>query len=287
MGALKNIEGQRFGNLLVVERTLLRSGWSYKYICLCDCGKYKITSSDSLVKGAITHCGCKRVFSKTTMIRSVMNSYINTGRRRNKKFNLNIDQTKQLILQNCYYCNAPPSNIWKTNISVQSDLYYNGIDRIDNNKDYDIDNVVTCCRFCNIAKNSLTVKEFYHHIHKINNYGKKKLDTTLIGERATGFKEMYHNYEVRITRKNKSFNLSKDEFYILTQNNCYYCGASPKNKQRNFIYNGIDRMDSAIGYELSNCVPCCKHCNVCKSTMSVNEFYDWVSRVINYQERNK
>ena len=43
--------------------------------------------------------------------------------------------------------------------------------------------------------------------------------------------------------------------------------------------NGIDRLDSAFGYTLENCVPCCKYCNTAKNTMLVSDFLSWVSRV--------
>lgn len=45
----------------------------------------------------------------------------------------------------------------------------NGIDRIDNNKGYTIDNVVPCCKMCNQAKNDYTLQEFQDWVEKIYN----------------------------------------------------------------------------------------------------------------------
>lgn len=46
--------------------------------------------------------------------------------------------------------------------------------------------------------------------------------------------------------------------------------------------NGIDRVDSNIGYTKDNSVPCCKYCNFAKHTMSEDDFYVWVKRVYEY-----
>lgn len=42
----------------------------------------------------------------------------------------------------------------------------------------------------------------------------------------------------------------------------------------NLLCNGIDRKDSGRGYYQENCLPCCKICNVMKSTMSYNDFIE-------------
>lgn len=81
--------------------------------------------------------------------------------------------------------------------------------------------------------------------------------------------------------------LSREEFLYLTNEPCFYCKSKPQNVSKNrggfadgnFIYNGIDRKDSKVGYVLSNCVPCCKRCNIAKSDMSIEEFLEWVDKV--------
>ena len=50
------------------------------------------------------------------------------------------------------------------------DYVYNGIDRIDNNKGYTIDNIVPCCAKCNYAKGKLTLQEFKELIEGIYNH---------------------------------------------------------------------------------------------------------------------
>jgi hypothetical protein len=55
-------------------------------------------------------------------------------------------------------------------------------------------------------------------------------------------------------------------------------------KSPNYIYNGIDRIDSSIGYILSNCRPCCRTCNVAKSDLSETEFWNWLTRIITFNK---
>jgi hypothetical protein len=46
----------------------------------------------------------------------------------------------------------------------------NGIDRIDSNKSYCIENCKACCATCNYLKNDLDIKDFMIHLVKIGNY---------------------------------------------------------------------------------------------------------------------
>lgn len=41
----------------------------------------------------------------------------------------------------------------------------------------------------------------------------------------------------------------------------------------------IDRVDSSIGYIVSNCVACCSQCNYAKRTAPAEQFLQWVKRV--------
>ena len=55
---------------------------------------------------------------------------------------------------------------------------------------------------------------------------------------------------------------------------CHYCraGLSPSGS-------GVDRLDPAKGYEMSNVVMACGTCNRAKGSLSVAEFRAWVGRV--------
>lgn len=82
-----------------------------------------------------------------------------------------------------------------------------------------------------------------------------------------GLVATWHSYRSNCRRKNVYFELSHAEFLKLTQKNCVYCGATPTNSYRGYLYNGIDRKDNDRGYVLSNVVPCCGRCNSMKSNI--------------------
>jgi hypothetical protein len=52
-----------------------------------------------------------------------------------------------------------------------------------------------------------------------------------------------------------------------------------------FVYNGLDRIDSNLGYVRSNVVPCCAVCNYMKQELSLSEFLDQVAKIHNVHQR--
>jgi len=107
----------------------------------------------------------------------------------------------------------------------------------------------------------------------------------------SNFNTMYYRYKHDATRRSLAFELSKNEFRALTQQSCYYCGASlgEMNLRGNkangkYIGNGVDRIDNNIGYTLDNSVPCCSECNYAKGTRTVDEFLSWATRLVAHQE---
>lgn len=57
----KNLTGQKFGRLTVVESTDERRNGSIIWKCKCDCGKYFLARSADLRKGNTKSCGCLRL----------------------------------------------------------------------------------------------------------------------------------------------------------------------------------------------------------------------------------
>jgi len=56
----RDISGQRFGKLVAIEPTPLRSGNSIVWKCACDCGRESNHSSNALLNGQAKSCGCSR-----------------------------------------------------------------------------------------------------------------------------------------------------------------------------------------------------------------------------------
>lgn len=82
------------------------------------------------------------------------------------------------------------------------------------------------------------------------------------------------------------WDLSDDEAFDLFCGDCVYCGDPPSSVAKatasNFMYNGIDRVDSKLGYSFENCVSCCKHCNFAKSDFEVDDFLMHIKKIYRY-----
>ena len=89
-------------------------------------------------------------------------------------------------------------------------------------------------------------------------------------------KPQYASYKKRAEEKfpGQAF-LTKDEFHMLSNLECHYCGKEAPN--------GIDRIDNKIGYAFSNCVPACKHCNYVKGDLSQDDFTSRKHRFVKKQ----
>ena len=114
----------------------------------------------------------------------------------------------------------------------------------------------------------------------------------LLGAEENGtFNTLLRVYKRGAKSRKLSFTLSENEFYFLTKGNCYYCDKEPsqiRKKQgkfnplcKDYIYNGIDRLDSKKGYKISNSVSCCHLCNMMKRVLSEQEFLDHIKRIYN------
>ncbi len=55
---MRNLTGQRFGDLVVLSRDGSRCGHA-AWLCRCDCGKRTTSIANNLVRGLSTTCGCR------------------------------------------------------------------------------------------------------------------------------------------------------------------------------------------------------------------------------------
>lgn len=102
----------------------------------------------------------------------------------------------------------------------------------------------------------------------------------------SSFARLVRQYKANATRRNIEFLLTEPELRSLTSSVCNYCGVKPEQKMQSkdahgaYFYNGIDRIDSTIGYHIANCVPCCSVCNRAKSNMHSNRWEAWLKRIV-------
>jgi 5-methylcytosine-specific restriction endonuclease McrA len=114
----------------------------------------------------------------------------------------------------------------------------------------------------------------------------------------SGFNAVLGPYIRKAQRRGHEWALTREQTRALMALPCHYCdappsrirsatGAGPKALENasfgvrwgTFTYNGIDRVDNAIGYRPENCVPCCWDCNQAKATRTVEQFFAWVERI--------
>lgn len=159
MTQLIDLTGQRFGMLVVVEHIGFdkrnRSIWR----CICDCGNEKITLSHYLRMGDTTTCGCgkKKVGDRTRKPKGESNrnqlylKYRDHALARSYTFELSIEEFENITRQNCVFCGRAPEQVYKVKQSNGGYLY-NGVDRLDNTKGYNLANCVAACGMCNREK---------------------------------------------------------------------------------------------------------------------------------------
>lgn len=107
------------------------------------------------------------------------------------------------------------------------------------------------------------------------------------------FNRLYEVYKRHAIKRNLEFSLTKEEFKILTKQNCQYCGTKPsqsykqtKDTNGSYIYNGVDRVNNFKGYILDNCVSCCGKCNKMKNAASLDEFIEHVNKIHTHLSRH-
>lgn len=88
----------------------------------------------------------------------------NATLKREKEWNLTFEEYKDLISKPCTYC--------EKDISQEKGC---GLDRLDNNMGYNINNVVPCCKACNSARNThFTAEEWLIGVKAILEFRKNK-----------------------------------------------------------------------------------------------------------------
>lgn len=179
--------GKVFGKLTIIDvgpflpNQQRRSMW----LCKCDCGNEVNLKETQILQGTVS-CGClrgqhvKAHLPEITHLRDRWGKslvwryyqYKKGAESRNYSWNLDEILFDSLIQENCFYCGCTPKNV--TSVSKRdknprraNPRKYNGIDRVDNSRGYEPDNVVACCSDCNRAKRCLSQDAFFNLIKAI------------------------------------------------------------------------------------------------------------------------
>ena len=140
-----------------------------------------------------------------------------------------------------------------------------GIDRLDSFEGYVEGNVVPCCAACNRMKLAVDPVTFVKRCCRVSRHhggpGQEFPEVAFPRKRKLYF------YKDTALRRGIDVTMSKEEAEALAFEDCVYCG-----QPGGATGNGIDRIDSSLGYDPSNCVAACGPCNMSKGKQSKDDF---------------
>jgi hypothetical protein len=199
------------------------------------------------------------------------NIHINRCKRDGIECELTEEEIKEFFKEECFYC---------------GELGNNGIDRIENDIGYNVDNCVSCCSMCNYMKACLDSITFIDRAKFILiNQGKlisdEQIDYVIF--RDVSYKPTYLSCKNKAKERNKSFSLSKEQFHDIIKNECYICGKPNDDKHQN----GIDRVSNETGYTLENSKSCCGECNYMKKDYDLNDMLNKLYEIYNNCQSEK
>lgn len=206
-GKPKDYKGHVVGEVTVIEKLKITKdptwpvSWKHREIwkCVCSCGKEFMTPPSLLSATSHKSCGCKKkklpeisdTFTKAqkASVRGLYNRTKNHANHSKRKWNIDINSFEKLISSTCHYCFQKPYKIFNVYINGKGKfrdkhkkegaeaayIKVQGLDRIDSNGDYTLDNVVSCCMTCNFAKHIKSYDEFISWLKMIAKVWKDKV----------------------------------------------------------------------------------------------------------------
>lgn len=138
--------------------------------CCIICNKFKLNRSLLDFYNNINTLNVSPAFTTANKLNNVINlqrginsdikrkisAIRGSAKTRNIRFDLSQKEAAILITNNCNYCNALNG--------------LNGIDRVDNTLGYTATNCVSCCKYCNSAKNNFLISDFLNWINRIKKF---------------------------------------------------------------------------------------------------------------------
>jgi len=250
---VKDLIGQKFGQLKVISYSHVRKGRGAFWNCLCDCGEKKIIQGSCLKRGRTRTCG-----THDRMISLV-------GRKFNRLTVIDFSHRKD----NRVYWNCLCDCGTKRKVSSGS---------------LGVGNVKSCgC----LHRDRVSVRRGVSSSWNVLPLEKVALN------------RLYLAYKGSAKYKGFEFNLTKEQLLSLIHKPCHYCGSLNANIHRvlkttstgrksiahrdeEYHYNGIDRVNSSIGYRIDNVVPCCKICNKMKLNYTTEDFIEHCEKIVKY-----
>lgn len=287
--------GQKFFYITLIEKLSIknnRGGWLWSG--LCDCGTIINIDPNHAKRGSIKHCGCKRTTTAKDWTNKTFNSltFIRaSGRTTGTKIRWEAMckcGTISIVVpyevasgktKTCGRCERPSQSKDWTGIQ-QGNLTF-----VKRHKTYSSGQMIWEAR-CDCANTIYTVPS--NNAQSCGCLGKQfsKEWCSILGKSG----RQYHPNESaarKVWQRYKDQDIDYPTFYKLSQLPCHYCGINPQTTYKIgdgiFIYNGLDRVDSAKQHSLDNVVSCCWECNQSKMDRTSQQLVDHAKRIVQFQ----
>lgn len=140
---------------------------------MCNVCNEEFITSTNIALNAKTCYGCRYSLKKSYSQESTWKHlYSGVKGRRNAKrygFSLSLDEFIDISQRPCEYCGFD-GYVVKGHREWSAFVKANGLDRVDSHDGYHLNNVVPCCRVCNVAKSYMSRKEFLAWVQRIAKY---------------------------------------------------------------------------------------------------------------------
>lgn len=287
------LEGKKIGMLFVDEYL-----GNKKYLCRCECGNKREVFSSSLRKGK-SHCGCLGVKFPARFIDIT-----------DKKFGklLVIQKDNSIRRKRAYWiCQCDCGN----NVSVKGSNLISGQSKScgclnsENLTGQKFGKLLvlkdsgkrTCKTGMKIYDCQCDCGNLYLVVGKHLKENSVKSCGCLYKDKIRKDLEtfIFPVYKSSAKSRGLAFDLSEEFMRKCIKNKCFYCDGEPSNlkklpilKGEDFIrtlaYQGIDRINSEMGYIEKNCVSCCITCNRMKNNLDQQGFFLHLKKI--YKNHN-
>lgn len=195
----EDLTGKQFQYLTVLSLRNKRICGNRAWNCLCKCGNILIVTTAKLKIGSTKSCGCLKLEKLRSPPGDASWGKLFSRHKWNSKYlnrinNLDIEIFKKLCSSVCTYCDKDPIpwNCYLNNDGTVTDhkilkeaidrswINVNGIDRIDSNIGYVIENSIPCCTECNFMKSDMNFWKWISHIGRFNSGFEEKIINKLI-----------------------------------------------------------------------------------------------------------
>ena len=136
----ENLEGKRYGKLLVIERTDEKSGREVLWKCLCDCGKCTKVTTACLSSESTKSCGCLR--RRIGIDHPRYNQNLSDEERSKRRGHFSTVWSSQILERSTYTCQS--CNKHGGNLNAHHLNAWNAFPE----QRFDLDNGVTLCTDC-------------------------------------------------------------------------------------------------------------------------------------------